>query len=260
MKTTICILSICLGLVSCGRRSYTAASGSMENTIMTGTEFFVTPTDEYHRNDIVVFEHVFPDFDADEYGERPLITGKKLCRIIAWSGDVVEIRNDEVYVNNRLVPAPAKAIFLYQIRVKGQPPFEIDQNKILYQNKVGDTSVYLAHLMQSEVKEFSAMVNVISVSHYIKGYGTRDSMFARSSLTDTWNQANYGPLRIPSPGDTVEVNEVNFKLFQHVPGVEMGTFIIREKLYFMLGDNRYASEDSRLIGLIAHSKMYGVVE
>jgi len=232
----------------------------MENTIMIGTEFFVNPTEEFHRNDIVVFEHVFPDFDADEYGERPLITGKKLCRIIAWSGDVVEIRNDEVYVNNRLVPAPAKAIFLYQIHVTGEPPFEVDRNKIQYHNRVGDSSVYLAHLMQSEAEEFRALANVISVSHSNKGYETHDSMFARSSLTDTWNQANYGPLRIPSPGDTVEVNEVNFKLFQHVSGVGMGTFVIREKLYFMLGDNRYASDDSRFTGLIAHSKMYGVVE
>ena len=87
-----------------------------------------------------------------------------------------------------------------------------------------------------------------------------DSIYARASQKGSWTSDNFGPLKIPSPGETIIVDSVTFKLYHNIPGIKAGKNLLQEKLYFVLGDNRYGAEDSRFIGLIAHSKMYGVVK
>ena len=53
---------------------------------------------------------------------------------------------------------------------------------------------------------------------------------------------------------------MNYKLYHAIPGIKMGTNKIQEQLYFVLGDNRHMSMDSRYIGFLAHSNMYGIVK
>ena len=59
---------------------------------------------------------------------------------------------------------------------------------------------------------------------------------------------------------TIEVNSENYRMYKELKDVKEGPYVVRETLYFLLGDNRHYSEDSRYIGLIPLSKMYGVVE
>jgi signal peptidase I len=49
-------------------------------------------------------------------------------------------------------------------------------------------------------------------------------------------------------------------MYQHIPGIAFGKNIIKEKLYFVMGDNRHRSQDSRYIGFIPHSNMNGIVK
>ena len=82
----------------------------------------------------------------------------------------------------------------------------------------------------------------------------------KCTTTDKSVQNYFGPFKIPGLGDTINVDASNYFLYQNIPDIRQGTNVIKENLYFVLGDNRYFSEDSRYIGLISHSKMYGVVQ
>ena len=77
---------------------------------------------------------------------------------------------------------------------------------------------------------------------------------------DKWSSDNYGPLVIPNTGNTVIVDSINYKLYHNIPGIRMGKNTIEESLYFVLGDNRHGAQDSRFIGFIPHSNMYGIVK
>ncbi|HKC36685.1 MAG TPA: S26 family signal peptidase, partial [Chitinophagaceae bacterium] len=87
-----------------------------------------------------------------------------------------------------------------------------------------------------------------------------DTFLARPATTLLWTVDNYGPLYIPLPGDTIHVTNANYKLYKNIPGIQLGKNILKEKLYFVMGDNRHRAEDSRYIGFIPHSNMYGIVK
>lgn len=80
---------------------------------------------------------------------------------------------------------------------------------------------------------------------------------------------NYGPLKIPSKGDTIEINPKNIKFWQPIinyenkgkfvsnegsvitfKGKPIKEYVIKENYYFVLGDNISKSVDSRILGFI----------
>lgn len=121
--------------------------------------------------------------------------------------------------------------------------------------------VYTVPLTVKEAQDYAQRKPaILNIKRILSDYQVNDTFFARGSETGIWSLDNYGPLTIPSPGDAIQVNPFNYKIYKNIPDVQQGNYVMKEKLYFLLGDNRYGSEDSRYIGLIPHSKMYGIVK
>lgn len=91
-----------------------------------------------------------------------------------------------------------------------------------------------------------------------------------------WNEDNYGPLRIPKKGDVIQLNTENIlewktfinreylkdvvsisngKIF--IEGKEVTSYIIKKDYYFMMGDNRDDSLDSRFWGFVPRDYVVG---
>lgn len=265
MKPThLVLVHCCLLLLSCKSRIFHASSGGMENTIMTGQKFFAAPAGTFKRNDVVVFNYYGNDYSApeEEPGKFRQHWEKRVFRLIAYSGDTLEIIDGEVIINNRRVPLPPLAKEYYEVR-SVVPIDEFDEQDsymgIALQN--GDTLTYLVNLTVEESKSYRLRKpGILSVRRKLAEPSLHDTVYARALAANGWDTDNYGPLRIPSPGESVIVNAGNYKLYKNIPGVQMGKNTIQEKLYFVLGDNRYAAEDSRYTGLVSHSNMYGIVK
>src|SRR5687768_7551253 len=88
-------------MVACKGRSFRAGSNSMESTIIVGDHFYVTRSSHFERNDIVVFNYYGNDYSAppDEFGKFEQHWEKRVFRLIAFSGDSLEIKDGEVIVN-----------------------------------------------------------------------------------------------------------------------------------------------------------------
>jgi signal peptidase I len=120
---------------------------------------------------------------------------------------------------------------------------------------------YRAQLSNTEAADYrKRKPSVISVEKITATYDPGDTFMVRPCDTCKWTLDDFGPLYIPRPGETVNITEQNFNLYQHVPGITKGQFTIKEPLYFLMGDNRHGAEDSRFTGFISHSNMYGVVK
>jgi signal peptidase I len=238
----------------------------MENTIMPGEKFFVTRTGDFKRNDIVVFDYYGNDYrlGPDESGQFKQHWEKRIYRVIAVSGDTLQLKNDEVLINGKPIRLPDKGKLLYNVysteAIDELEPAEGDFSSSV--TKSGNIFIYHTPLTKNEVHDFENRKPAINrVQHFIDSNTTvQDSVFARPSATVKWDSYNYGPLYIPRTGETIEVTEANYKLYHNIPGIKMGYNKIMEELYFVLGDNRHFSEDSRFIGFISQSKMYGVVK
>ncbi|MET0393463.1 MAG: S26 family signal peptidase, partial [Chitinophagaceae bacterium] len=181
----------------------------------------------------------------------------------AYSGDIIELKDGDLFVNKRHVPLPYTAKTVYELRSTVVIE-DLEELLIPYGEQIqrkGDTIIYQVGLSEKQAAEFrQRKPAVLSVRRSRYDYQVADSFFARSSANDHWSSDNYGPLKIPSPGDTVEITAGNYKLYKNIPGIAVGKHPVTEKLYFLLGDNRNGAEDSRYMGLVPHSKMYGIVK
>ena len=181
------------------------------------------------RNDIVNFD--FPGF-RDEL--EPSTKVQYLKRIIGQPGDVIEIRNKDLFVNGALFPKPEHLQFGVEIPTRTGARFLFNDT---IPRGATDTSIFP------------------------KGSG--------------WNRDNYGPLTIPKKGDVIEVNKNNYLWWDtfikreghkfeikgdgiiFIDGKETGTYTVEEDYYFMMGDNRDNSLDSRFWGFVPKENIVG---
>ena len=260
MRNIIFLFLASLIMFACKGRFFKNPTTSMEETIKRGQKFYVEPSKSFKHNDIIVFDYFGIDYNSrDETGQFSQKEQKRLMRLIAMSGDVFVIRHGEVYLNNVLIPLPPLGKMEYEIASK-IPLAELRDPEQVYASQSGDSFKYIAPLTVEEVNNYANnKTDIFSLKKHLREEFSIDTFFAKASTPGTWSLDDYGPLKIPSPGDSIFVNDTNYKLFHNIPGIHLGSNIIRDNLYFLMGDNRHFVEDSRFIGLISQSKMYGIV-
>lgn len=262
---------LCLVLASlpaCKRSVVRYSSIAMEATIQQGEKVRVFQTRDFKRNDIAAFTRMENELIGTGYNEDGSTTRQLMqfmYRIIALSGDTLQIINNRVLINGKPAITPPGVQLLYTVysttllEELTPPEQEGLQLTGLYE-KVNDTFIYRATLTAEKAENLARKnPGVIRVEEYIKEPNAdAEDGIARNHAGDRWNISNYGPLVIPRPGETIQVTPDNARLYQNIAGVQEGRFTIPEKLYFLMGDNRSASYDSRYFGFLPQSAMVGV--
>lgn len=236
MKTKIhlIILVILLSTISCGiGRSYKVVSTSMEGTLLVGDKFRIIEKDNYANNDIVAFKYI--NNDKEEIW---------MYRIIAQSGDTVEIKNGKVFLNNRIIADPIDVKKQYVLKTNSM----LNVEKYKGYEFVGldsSSNGYVAYLTSSQVAELKKNSAIISITEMISKENSADF---------------FGPIIIPEVGQKININEKNSFVFKNITNQTSSELVTKEKLFFLLGDNRHNAADSRYIGLITQSDIQGVIE
>ncbi len=257
------LLFFFLALFACGNKLYNMPSGSMEATLPMNSKALVWETDKFTHNDISVFYYFGDDYTKPQLpdGQFERKWQRRVSRIIAISGDTLQIKGGDIFINGKEVPHAPKSLLLYDVTsstdINDFPGREAER----FQQVPSEKGVlYRISLTREEARDYSnRKPAVISVKRILQeGYAV-DSAYVRDCGTVPVNSDHIGPIYIPRPGDTVYIKDCNRKLYANVPGIQHGINVIKEKLFFMISDNWYGAEDSRYIGFIAESKMYGVV-
>ncbi|MCS7003709.1 MAG: signal peptidase I [Cytophagales bacterium] len=222
------------------------------------------------NNDVVVFNYpVETQYPVD-------LKTNYIKRCVGIAGDTIQIIDGVVYINGKVLAPPPKMQSSYLVRAT----MEISHRKfkeldITDYDNLGN-GVYRIHTTAEKaerLKQFE-FVREVSKIRFLPDR-TQERIYPYNDKFN-WTLDYFGPLYIPKKGDKIPINSDNLafygdlitkfdfnenariedgKLF--IDGKEVTEYEVKQNYYFMMGDNRHNSLDSRIWGFVPEDHILG---
>tara|TARA_R110001583_G_scaffold127423_3_gene279019 strand:+ start:4879 stop:6270 length:1392 start_codon:yes stop_codon:yes gene_type:complete len=198
-------------------------------------------------------------------------------RCVALPGDTLVSKDGQLFVNGKAQASIDEMQFLYRVKTNETSinPRKLDELNIAIEDRDKlSTSEYLMPLTGVKTEALKKFKNVISITRVLSPTGVYEDVFPFSEKFK-WNRDNFGPLILPKKGKTVSITKENLPLYERlirtyednklevkeegifINGDLASTYTFKMNYYWMMGDNRHMSADSRYWGYVPEDHIVG---
>ncbi len=223
------------------------------------------------NNDVVVFN--YPAEDG-----RPLDKKENyIKRCLGIAGDSLAVVNQQVFVNGVAAENPPKMQFKYFVQTDGTFDEKVaKRNDITEGGRVSDQGDFELLLTKDAKDDLLQQSWVKKVENTLQAKGAGASYIFPFKEEWGWNVDNFGPIYIPKAGDNIKLDTITYFIYEraikvyennptlemkdnkvYLDGKEITSYTFKQNYYFMMGDNRHNSADSRFWGFVPEDHIVG---
>ena len=225
---------------------------------------------EVRRNDLLVFhyplDNLFP-VDHRTYFVK---------RCIGLPGENLQVVNDVVSVDGKPLEDENFVSYPYFLE-SSEPMDELIETLDIYQaGRIHNQNTWELVLNDDCLEPIQNDPRTKKLKRVRISQNQWDDQIFPGSAQFKWNLSNFGPVYVPKSGDTLKLTEENIELYRGIISdyeehqlqvspegeiiidkIPVTTYTVEMDYYFVLGDNRHNSSDSRYWGLLPEDHLVG---